>query len=371
MVHYTFLCFCLVIILMVLSRKPSNPGVRRPAVMSKNTRSKNKAVVVSDSSDGEFDSLVTYDGVSVNLFPALINLGDRGGKFPAGSKSATSCRRIAEEMEPLEKMGSDRSCSPHMPALTVEEAALTGICGDSGKGASPAAAAAVPSASADDDLRVPLVNPQAVSEETGKVSCGARSPPREAEFAVPMLAETDPEELRIPNTFRTLAGGLVKVVLRGMDRQGHLGVTEKLLEEIRAEYPEAAENRLAVSLVPLVLQALATSRGIRRTFRRWARKANLAFPRGLANQSYDGPALHPELTTDGWSFGLWSLVSEITDRFLSQRRPVSEGAFLSGLAELIVQTSPDPVIPNLTVTTLYIVKNSTWCWPLILGYKGD
>src|SRR6218665_2011264 len=120
MVHYTFLCFCLVIILMVLSRKPSNPGVRRPAVMSKNTRSKNKAVVVSDSSDGEFDSLVTYDVVSVNLFPALINLGDRKGKFPAGSKSVTSCRRIAEEMELLEKMGSDRSCSPHMPALTAE-----------------------------------------------------------------------------------------------------------------------------------------------------------------------------------------------------------------------------------------------------------
>src|SRR6218665_3611522 len=184
------------------------------------------------------------------------------------------------------------------------------------------------------------------------------------------LLESDgvPEDPVVPVNFRSVAGGLVPVVLRAMDQQGHLGVSTALPDETRAQCPEAAENHLSITLVPLVLQALALNRDARRAFRRWSRKGNVAFPKGSYVRTCEGPALRPWNFRAGWNFGFWGLVSEIVDRFVSQRRPVSEGAFLSSLAELLLQTNPDPVIPNLVVTTLYVVKHAPRIWPLIFSY---
>lgn len=58
--------------------------------MIMNTRSKNKAVLVMDSSDEEADIRTSCSVTLDPLFPELINLGETGGKFPPGSKSTVS-----------------------------------------------------------------------------------------------------------------------------------------------------------------------------------------------------------------------------------------------------------------------------------------
>ena len=53
--------------------------------------------------------------------------------------------------------------------------------------------------------------------------------------------------------FHTTAGGLVTVMLRALNRQGHLGISDTVLIEIRAQCLEAAENNLTINLILLVL----------------------------------------------------------------------------------------------------------------------
>ena len=168
-------------------------------------------------------------------------------------------------------------------------------------------------------------------------------------------------------SFRLMAGGVVSLTLQYLHKQGHLGVTQKDLGRMTELCATVRDNAQLIPVVVATVHALVGIPLLRRTLVRWSRKENVQFDVLPKTGKSPGVILRPWEAPTLWSFGVWSVATQLAAKFAGQRRPPIESIF-SGRAEGIYrQVEHEWWVVEAVIATLFIIKDSSWFWPLLLA----
>lgn len=171
-------------------------------------------------------------------------------------------------------------------------------------------------------------------------------------------------------SLKLIVGGAVKLVLRHLCRQGHLGVTAHGMLRIMRRTKETREYSPAIPLIFLTVQTLAstTCGSARTSFERWAIENENTIHLPPKGAPYNGPTLRPWDSPGLWKFATWSLASDLVAKFLSREYTPVEWKFVASIGDLFRQSEAEPWALEVMVFTLFKVLNETWFWEVLLSY---
>lgn len=176
----------------------------------------------------------------------------------------------------------------------------------------------------------------------------------------------DAEEGSSSFPLHLVSDGLTFHVLEVVMDQGHLLISNQQLNEISRLSAAAFDNRYKLTVIVFSVQALALTLDLDVTLRRWAKGENLVFSKPLTFQS-ELPRVQPWDNPYLGSNNIWSPASRIASRFASQKKPPTESRFHADLTNC---SGHQPWVIPLIVSTLFVVKDSSWFWPVLLSYRA-
>lgn len=164
---------------------------------------------------------------------------------------------------------------------------------------------------------------------------------------------------------QVLLGGIFHVILRYCHHKGHVELDRAGIQEIKDVDQALAGETDAISVVLLALQTLASTPDAADIFMGWAKKEEKEEEVRMDNGIVLGPRLVPWKRRDLWSFGLWSIATEVVTRFLDRGVNRTEQEFNQGLEDLRAIIKEDSWVIAIISFTLYRVRANTWFWPTL------
>lgn len=198
-------------------------------------------------------------------------------------------------------------------------------------------------------------------------------PPSSATQQMPVdeaseVGETKPPDGACSFPLHLVTNGLVWDVMDFLDNQGHLRIGHRELDGIAQMSPASWDNRYALPVIALTIQTLAIVPTLSISLRRWAKRLNLVFPEVPLGRLSNRRLLRPWDDPTVWPYGLWGLASRVVYKFLGRKKPPMEAHFIADLSDLATRAGHELWMMATMVSTLFLVLDSPWFWPVLLGF---
>lgn len=174
--------------------------------------------------------------------------------------------------------------------------------------------------------------------------------------------------LGVPPVLRVDVGGLVSLVMKRCYHKMSLEFNETDLQILQALVCGIPGSTKVFTTVMATIQALICTPSVGRSFLNWAEASNRVVVLPPNSAPCGAGAFHPWKPEALWDFRVWSLATQVINKFLSIASLPSESEFVYTLRDLYRQTPGSRMEVDAIVATLFMIRDASWLWPLLMAF---